>query len=79
MSRDDIADIPDLDAAPPQAIQFERPPRRRSGRWRTVSRGFTAPALALTGLAGEVLAETAKIGSNGCRIVSWPLRLGFPK
>jgi hypothetical protein len=39
MSRDDIADIPDLDAAPPQAIQFARGQR---GAGRVVGASFSA-------------------------------------
>jgi hypothetical protein len=81
MSRDDVADIPDLDTAPPQAIQFARGQR---GASRVVGASFSAvspshPGCGITGLAGEVLAETAKAGSNCYRIVFWPLRLEFPK
>jgi hypothetical protein len=39
MSRDDVADIPDLDAAPPQAIQFARGPQ---GAGRIVGASFSA-------------------------------------
>jgi hypothetical protein len=44
-----------------------RVPAGSSDRRRVVQRGFTAPALAMemTGLAGEVLVETVKAGSNG--------------